>query len=241
MARHLPETGDVQILAGCENPGLTLTSHSLGQPHIDRMALPPETPAYMPLAQDNLPSSRWSLTAQDLGLIALGFTLYWLAYEFHELLLPYVSYAQGVELLFLPAGIKLVMVMVASWRGALGCGLALFSLSARFWPGLELHWQLGYAALSVGMTWLVVGSMLRRKALGPNLDGLSFWDVVQIDAVNTVLHGVAVNSYFWALGLRSSEALWSSALAMALGDFLGTGVVMLLVLAAARFLVPATR
>lgn len=195
----------------------------------------------MPLYQDHIPSSRWPLTAQDLGLIALGFTLYWLAYEFHELLLPYVAYAQGVELLFLPAGIKLVMIMVGNWRGALGCGLALFSLSPRFWPGLDLSWQLGYAALSVGMTWLVVGWMLRRKALGSVLEGLSFWDVVQIDAVNTVLHGVAVNGYFWSLGLRSSEMVWPAALAMALGDFLGTGVVMLLVLVAARFLLPATR
>lgn len=189
----------------------------------------------MPLS----PSSRWPLTTQDLGLIGLSFTLYWLAYECNEWLDPYALYVQGVSLIFLPAGIKLVMIMVASWRGALGCGLALFSLSPRFWPSLELPWQLGYATLSVGMTWLLVGWMLRRKALGSALEGLSFWDIVQIDAVNTVLHGIALNGGCWALGLRSSEALWSSALAMALGDFLGTGMVMLLVLVAARFLVPA--
>lgn len=194
----------------------------------------------MPFPQDIPPSSQWPLTAQDLGLIALGLTLYWLAYECHELLIPYVAYTQGVELLFLPAGIKLVMIMVAGWRGALGCGLALLSLSSRIWPDLDLPWLAVYSVLSVCMTWLVVGWMLRRKALGAALEGLSFWDIVQIDAVNTVLHGIAINGYFWSLGLRSSETLWSSALAMALGDFLGTGVVMLLVLAAARFLVPAT-
>jgi hypothetical protein len=189
----------------------------------------------------NFSSSRSPLTTQDLSLIALSFMLYWLAYECNEWLDPYALYAQGVSLIFLPAGVKLVMIMVGSWRGALGCGLALFSLSPRFWPGLELHWQLGYAALSVGISWLVVSWMLRRKALGSALEGLSFWDIVQIDAVNTVLHGIALNGICWALGLRSSETLWSSALAMALGDFLGTGVILLLVLVAARFLVPATR
>lgn len=195
----------------------------------------------MPFSPDTIPTPRSPLTAPDLGLIVLGFTLYWLAYEFHELLIPYVAYTQGVALLFLPAGIKLVMIMVAGWRGALGCGLALFSLTPRFWPDLDLPWLALYSALSVCLTWLVVSWMLRRKALGPNLDGLSFWDIVQIDAVNTVLHGIAVNSFFWSLGLRSSETLWPATLAMALGDFLGSGVVMLLVLAAARFLVPATR
>jgi len=181
------------------------------------------------------------LTAQDLGLVLLGFALYWLTYEFHELLIPYVSYAQGIELLFLPAGIKLVMVMVGGWRGALGCGLALFSLSPRFWPGQDPLWLAGYATLSVCVTWAVLGVMLGRKALGPALEGLSFWDIVQIDATNTLLHGIAINGYFCALGLRSSEALWSSALAMALGDFLGSGMVLLLVLLVARILVPTTR
>lgn len=186
-------------------------------------------------------SSSSLITAKDLGPVVLGFSLYWTAYQFHELLIPYVSYAQGVELLFLPAGIKLVMVMVGGWRGALGCGIALFSLSTRFWPAVDLAWLGIYATASVCVTWMVVTLMLEQKALGTSLEGLSFWDIVQIDSVNTVLHGIAVNSFFWMLGLRSIEELWSTSLAMALGDFLGTGVVMLLVLAVSRFIVPTTR
>ena len=192
---------------------------------------------------DSGPTSSASspITAQDLGLVLLGFVLYWMAYQCHELLLPYVAYRQGVELLFLPAGVKLVMVMVAGWRGALGCGLALFSLATLFWPELEPASLAAYAALSVGMTWAVVGLMLRHKALGHTLEGLSFWDIVQIDALNSLLHGIAVNSLFWSLGLRSSEALAPTALAMALGDFLGSGVILLLVLLVARVLVPQGR
>lgn len=185
--------------------------------------------------------ARSQATAQDLGLVLLGFVLYWLAYQCHELLLPYVAYRQGVELLFLPAGVKLVMVMVTGWRGALGCGLALFSLATRFWPELDPVWLSAYAALSVGVTWAVVELMLSRKALEPTLEGLSFWDIVQIDALNSLLHGIAVNSLFWSLGLRSSETLASTALAMALGDFLGSGVILLLVLLLARVIVPQGR
>lgn len=184
------------------------------------------------------PSSGWQLMAPHLGLIALSFTLSRLTYELHELVTPYVAYTQGVDLLFLPAGVKLVLVMVAGWRGAVGCGLSLLSLSTRFWPDLEPIWLLLYSALSVGMTWLVVCFMLKRMALGPMLEGLSFWELVQIDMLNTLLHGIAVNGYFWALGLRSSETFWSAALAMTLGDFLGAGVIMLLVLLVARLIEP---
>ncbi len=184
------------------------------------------------------PSSLWQLMAPHLGLIALSFTLSRLTYELHALLTPYVAYMQGVDLLFLPAGVKLVLIMVAGWRGAIGCSLALLSLSTRFWPDLEPIWLLLYSTLSVGMTWLVVGVMLRQMALGPMLEGLNFWDIVQIDIVNTVLHGITVNGYFWALGLRSSETFWSAALAMTLGDFLGAGVIMLLVLLVARLIAP---
>jgi len=185
------------------------------------------------------PSSPWQLMVPHLGLIALSFTLSRLTFELHELLTPYVAYTQGVDLLFLPAGVKLVLIMVAGWRGALGCGLSLLSLSTRFWPDLEPVWLLCYSTLSVGMTWLVVGVMLRHLALGPTLEGLSFWELVQIDMLNTLLHGFAVNGYFWALGLRNSETFWSAALAMTLGDFLGAGVIMLLVLLVARLIAPA--
>ena len=193
----------------------------------------------MSTSPNNPPSSLWQLMAPHLGLIALSFALSRLTFELHELLTPYVAYTQGVDLLFLPAGVKLVLIMVAGWRGALGCGLSLLSLSTRFWPDLEPVWLLCYSTLSVGMTWLVVGVMLRHLALGPTLEGLSFWELVQIDMLNTLLHGFAVNGYFWALGLRNSETFWSAALAMTLGDFLGAGVIMLLVLLVARLIAPA--
>lgn len=193
----------------------------------------------MSTSPNNPPSSLWQLMAPHLGLIALSFALSRLTFELHELLTPYVAYTQGVDLLFLPAGVKLVLIMVAGWRGALGCGLSLLSLSTRFWPGLESVWLLCYSTLSVGITWLVVSVMLRHMALGPTLEGLSFWELVQIDMLNTLLHGIAVNGYFWSLGLRSSETFWSAALAMTLGDFLGAGVIMLVVLLAARLIAPA--
>lgn len=193
----------------------------------------------MSTSPNNPPSSLWQLMAPHLGLIALSFALSRLTFELHELLTPYVAYTQGVDLLFLPAGVKLVLIMVAGWRGALGCGLSLLSLSTRFWPGVEPVWLLCYSTLSVGITWLVVSVMLRHMALGPTLEGLSFWELVQIDMLNTLLHGIAVNGYFWSLGLRSSETFWSAALAMTLGDFLGAGVIMLVVLLAARLIAPA--
>lgn len=91
------------------------------------------------------------------------------------------------------------------------------------------------------MTWLVLDLLLRRRRLGPALEGLHFWDIVLIDALNTLLHGIVVNLYFWTQGLRSADMLWSATLAMALGDFLGTGVVMLVVLLVAQLLLPEQR
>lgn len=178
---------------------------------------------------------------QDLGLLLLSALLYWGTFQFNGVLTPYVSYAQGVDLLFLPAGIKLVMIMVAGWRGALGCGLALLWLATQIWAGQDLPVLAVYSALSVGVTYFTVEQVLRRRKLGPVLEGLTFWDIAFVDAINALVHGVAVNLYFWSLGLRGGEALWSAALAMALGDFLGTGVVLLLVVLVARVLVPARR
>jgi len=188
-----------------------------------------------------LPTSQQRVS-HDLGLIALSFALYWGTYELNELLDPYTTYAQGVNLLFLPAGIKLVTILVAGWRGALGCGLALLWMAGtRFWAGLPLPMLAGYATLSVTTSYLTIALLLRRRHLGPVLEGLTFWDIVSIDAINTVLHGITINLYWWWFDQRNSEALLSSSLAMALGDFLGTGVIMLLVLLVAQLLLPARR
>lgn len=180
-------------------------------------------------------------TPQDLALVGLGFVLYLMAYELHQVLLPYVTYVQGVDLLFLPAGIKLVMVMIGGWRGALGCGLALLLMTNHVWPELTPALQVLYAALSAGVTWLVVRQMFSHKGLGQSLEGLCFWDIVHIDAINTLLHGAVLNSFFWLLGTRSAEEWVSSVLAMALGDFLGTGVILILVLLLDRALRLSTR
>jgi len=146
----------------------------------------------------------------------------------------YVIQAQetfvGVALFFLPAGVKLVAIMVARYWGALGLFCVNFIHTQSFWSGLSWPEMLGVSVVWVGSTLAVVIVMSRTMHLSPDLKGLRFSQFVWLSLSAAVVHGLAFNAYMVLVGVRSGSEFMASAKAMALGDFLGSGAVMLLLL-----------
>lgn len=174
----------------------------------------------LPLQEPNFKEGLW------LALIAA------LAYAFTFSINVYVVRAQeafvGVALFFLPAGVKLVAIMLARYWGALGLLCVNFVHTLSFWSGLDLWQMMGVSVVWVGSTLLVVVLMSRLFNLRPDLKGLRFSQFVWLSLVAALFHGLVFNGYMVAIGVRRSSDWLSSAQAMALGDFLGSGAVMLM-------------
>lgn len=164
---------------------------------------------------------------QGLMLASLSGLGFWLAYQINELFDAWTLYSQGVNLLFLPAGVKHVAILIAGTWGALGCGLSLFVLALEFWHGTPTPQIASYSLISTGATWLGIVLSLRVLGVDAQLNGLKFIHLPLMDLITTALHGLTTNAYFALVGMKTDDYL-GHAMAMMVGDFTGSLIVLML-------------
>jgi len=136
----------------------------------------------------------------------------------------------GVTVFFLPAGVKLLALMIGRHWGALGLLCANFLMSFQDWPGVSPWVLLSMAALWAGLPLLIVLMLARLFKLRTDLRGITFTQFVLIDASTAIGNALAYNGYLLWLGQRDSADYWASVSAMSLGDFMGSGALILLAL-----------
>lgn len=158
------------------------------------------------------------------GISGLGF---YLANLVNELFGASTLYSQGIHLLFLPAGIKHLAILLAGPWGALGCGLALFVLAFDLWPGAPTAHIAVYSLISTGATWAGIALSLRLMGVDAQLNGLKFIHLPLMDLVTTALHGFTANAFFVLAGMKNGN-FWGHAMAMMVGDFTGSLIVLML-------------
>ena len=166
------------------------------------------------------------LLLQQMLLVLVSGVAFWGAYRLNTLTDDWSLYDQGINLIFLPAGIKHLAILLARGWGALGCGLALLVLSFEFWQGASPLQLLGYSVVSTLATWLGVVLSLRAFEVRNDLSNLRFWHLPIMDITTTGLHAVLVN-FFFVLAAMRSEHWISNVLAMMLGDYIGSLITLM--------------
>lgn len=166
----------------------------------------------------------WSQHTLIALISAMAYGLaFWLNDQFTAMLLV----TQGVALIYLPAGIKLLAILIGGWPAAVGVGLMLWGLSFHYWTQLDAISLFFGAAISAGTTWAVLTLLLRTWRIGLDLQKLSFSRLLILDAIGSVLHGWLMNLYWVGLGVRDAADLPLAAWGMAMGDFMGSGLILL--------------
>ena len=159
-------------------------------------------------------------------LLAVGFGLLFLgAFRLNETMNEWVLYGQGIALLFVPAGVKNVAIMVGRAWGALGVSVALYWLTFDFWHNTSPMANLMYCVASVGSSFVGVELGLRWFQIDRGLCNLRFWHLPLLDLITTTVHGVTTNVYFIVSGMKDSDFV-SNTLAMMVGDYLGNFLIM---------------
>lgn len=150
---------------------------------------------------------------------------YFFAYRVNEFFDTWVLYAQGINLVFLPAGIKHIAILIAGKWGALGCLISLFMLATEFWNGFPVSQIAFYSAISTGSTWLGIILSLRILQIDSDLLNLKFIHLTIMDFFTTSVHSLTTNLFFNASGMKSNDML-KNAFAMMLGDYIGSFIVL---------------
>ena len=161
------------------------------------------------------------------GLCALA---YLLSFELMNWLPAWLEYAPGVALFFLPAGVKLVALLVARAWGLVGIVAAGAWTAADVWQSADGMTLLGNVLVWVGIPYVVIHLMLRWMNIHADMSNLTYLRVLVICMAATVASSVVGNVYAVWTHAQPLADLWARAAAMALGDFLGAGVLFALLI-----------
>lgn len=179
-----------------------------------------------------VPKRRDSLSLAA-ALCALFFVLYLASFKFNTWIFTQQVYTQGVAWVFLPAGIKLLAVLVARWWGVMGVALAgLWVTHTDVWSGADWPAHLGNIVAWLVIPFLVIQVLIRWWRLAPDLSNLTFHRLFVINAVFTAVSAVGTSAYAWWVYERRDADFVATSIAMAFGDFVGTFLVMGLILVA---------
>jgi hypothetical protein len=171
---------------------------------------------------------------EKIALVLGTFLLYLGAFRINQTLDEYVLYAQGVALVFLPAGIKHISILIGRLWGAIGCFLALAYVTPEFWVGIGIPQTLLYSGISTITTLALILVGIKILGIKNDLSNLRFMHLPLLDLITTTGHSFITNAYFVAGGMKIDQEFVSNALGMAFGDFTGSFIMMALLFGALK-------
>ena len=172
----------------------------------------------------HLPEVRWSHIATA---VASGI-LFSLSFRLNQYFDEQFVYAAGISLLFLPAGVKLLAVLVGRLPAILGLLVVGIYLGFGIWPDKPMSSVIYFAVVSLMTYPIAAFGLMHVLHIERDLINLRYHHIVWLSLAASVLNGVVHNWLYWTQGVTTSEELWQKSAAMALGDFMGCFVVVAL-------------
>ena len=149
----------------------------------------------------------WKIPA----IIVVCSALAWIgAYMIHNRFLPFFSHSPGIDLVFIPSGVRLIAIMIGGIWAAVGVSLGSLFLTGPEFHTMQAGTILAIAACSGFGPYLALRVSLRATGVELGLKQLS------PGLLPVISLGVAVGSW-----LEQWSGFADNVLAMAIGDFLG--------------------
>lgn len=164
-----------------------------------------------------------SKTTQVLFIFACA-VAYFLAFKFNSMLFDSLKYSRGVNWIFLPSGLRMLFVLVLLSSGSIGIFLA--SLLLNYINGFsDLHLFNIVTALISGFAPLVARQIcVDYLKVGASLGNLTSKSLFQISVVFALISALLHQAWFFWNG--ATDDFIASSFVMALGDWLGTVLVL---------------
>lgn len=171
-----------------------------------------------------MPEIRFSDLAMALAA-GLSFSL---SFRFNQSFDSYFVYAQGISFLFIPAGVKLLFVLVGRLPAVVGLLIAGTYHGMDVWFDQSLLTIFFFAFVGLMSYPVSAYFVMRWLGIHRNLYNLRYMHVVTLSLVASITNGFVHNLAYLFKGVTNTGDLWIKSAAMALGDFLGCFVVVAL-------------
>jgi integral membrane sensor domain MASE1 len=165
--------------------------------------------------------------ATKFAICCASFLLFVFSFEVNERFDSFALYAAGISLVFIPAGFKLLCLMVGGGAAALGLFLAAIYLSMRVWDHTGLMQMVYFAVAAVGTYYAAVLVIKKLLRINDTLSNLRYLHIIVLSAAASILNGTVHNVvYVWQDKVKLDH-FFANAAAMVMGDFLGCFIVIM--------------
>ena len=172
----------------------------------------------------HLPEVRWS----HIAIAVISGILFSLSFRLNQFFDAQFVYSAGISLLFLPAGVKLLAVLVGRLPAIVGIMVVSVYLGAGIWPDKAMTAVVYFAFVSLMTYPIAAFGVMHMFRIHKDLTNLRYHHIVWLSLAASVLNGVVHNLLYLTQDVTASEELWRKSAAMALGDFMGCFVVVAL-------------
>lgn len=173
----------------------------------------------------------------DLGLVAFSAAVWLISvYLNNEVLFPWPEEDDFVHWIFVPAGLRVLLVMLFGWRAALGMALGSVPWMLDIMPGAAAA-TVAFAAVGAGlMPWLSIQLFSLSTGVRHPWHDLVWWHLPVIAALSAFANSALLNSQLILFGFEPPRELATNLLSVMIGDFLGALVLLLASVALVRLL-----
>lgn len=148
---------------------------------------------------------------------------YWAALGLTDLFSALVNGDLSV-VMYLPAGIKLMSLLILRWRGAIGIGLAIFLRLNFYDPGFSAPEALFLALMNAGVSFLVIQTYLTLFHIPTSLKGLDLWHIVALSVISSLANGIFFTSLLLITNHLYLEEFGSTFWMILVSNFVGNAV-----------------
>lgn len=168
-------------------------------------------------------------------LVTVSSAAIWIAAVlFQRTFFPWLSHAPGIDIVFMPAGVRLVLLMIGGFYSAVGVGLgSLPFLRPEF--GVTDAGDIAALTFSSGFfPYIALLATQRMLAISSNLENIRPLHLPFIALGVALGSSLLHNVLFAALGLQLWSQLPEHSLAMVTGDFTGSLLALIVAYAVVR-------
>jgi hypothetical protein len=163
-----------------------------------------------------------------LAICCVSFFLFVISFSLNEFFYSFALYAPGINLIFLPAGFKLLCILLGGKAAVVGLLLSSVYVSMRVWDNTAVMQMVYFAFAGVGSYYVAVSLVKKLMGIDNTLSNLRYLHIIILSAAVSFTNGAVHNLvYVWQDKVNWGD-FFAHATAMVVGDFLGCFVVIVI-------------
>lgn len=153
-------------------------------------------------------------------LIFVSAFLYWAGFEIQGWLFSFTEHIPGVNWLYLPSGLRVLLVMVAGAYGATGVFIATIVIDLLHMPDLRGATMIATSLASGFGAWVALWVLRWRGLISAGLTGLTSMALLQFALLFSIFNALFHQTVWW-MSNRSGSLFMVDIWPMFVGDLLG--------------------